>query len=385
MADDNTLSDVGSGAASGAAVGSVVPGIGTLVGGAVGAAGGLIGHLFSGGDQQKAIDAAQAAAAIIAQTGAPPDQYNNIYLQQFKQAGVYTPALEQAMNQDPSLVNKIQEDPSLKTAQMGALQSLSQRGQTGFTAADIAALNQARTQANSDVSGQVGAIRQNMAARGMAGGGNELAMSLNAAQAGGNRESQAGLQQAGTASQNALQAMTQAGALGGQIRGQDFSVAQQKAAAQDAVNQFNAQNAMQRQARNVQQQNQGQLYNVGQQQAAANANTQQANQLQYAQAQAANQQWQQQLGLNQAKAAALQGQAGTYQGMANATNQGFQTAGGAVGAGINAYGNASDTSNFLNRIYGKNTPQVPGQTSQTNTNPSTTATPDPNDPTWGLQ
>jgi hypothetical protein len=78
-----------------------------------------------------------------------------------------------------------------------------------------------------------------MQARGVGGSGNELLAQLQSSQAATDRQAQQGLDVAGMAQSRALQSNQQQGALGGDIRRQDFGEQSAKAQATDNINQFN--------------------------------------------------------------------------------------------------------------------------------------------------
>jgi hypothetical protein len=152
-------------------------------------------------------------------------------------------ALMNSVNQGDSRLEGINVDPRLKQAQMDALmqmQGIAASG--GMTAADTANLSKIQSQSAQADKGRREAILQNMAARGMAGSGNELLAQLQSSQAATDRQSQEGLDIAGMAQRRALEAMMQGGQLGGSIRGQEFGEQARVAEAQDSINRFNAAN-----------------------------------------------------------------------------------------------------------------------------------------------
>lgn len=301
--------------------------------------------MSSAADRQAAADAQQKALDIIKQTGAPPDESQAILLDQYKQAGILTPQLEQSVTQQFSQVANIKEDQGLRTAQTNALQQMQQQGQTGFNAQDIASLNAARSQAQTDAQAKSAQIQQSLQAKGNYGSGTELAAQLAAGQQGAQRESQAGIQQAGVASQRALEALVAGGQEAGQIRQQDFNVANTKAQAADAMNKFNTQNQIAAGARNADRTNAANQYNLTNQQQVANMNTQQANAEKYRQAAAQRQYWQDQLTYNGAQANAELGYAQNKLTQGNTNAQGWTSGGAGVAAGAGAvanyYGNGS--------------------------------------------
>lgn len=147
----------------------------------------------------------------------------------------------QASTMGDSAFNDISSDPRLREAQLSALSELEGISEAGgMTAADEANMNRMISQVNQQDRGRREAIQQNMARRGMGGSGMELLAQMQNSQASTDRASQQGLDIQGMAQARALEAMMQSGQLAGGIRGQDFGEAAQKAAAQDAIAQFNA-------------------------------------------------------------------------------------------------------------------------------------------------
>ena len=141
--------------------------------------------------------------------------------------------------QDDSLLNGIEVDPQYKEAQLAALGQLGDLSEGGLSLGDKVAMQELTDMVGAQDAGRQGAIQQNMAARGMAGGGQELAARMMSQQGGADRAGRAASQQAARAEQRALEAIMQRGVLGGNMRGQEFDQQAKIAQAQDAINQFN--------------------------------------------------------------------------------------------------------------------------------------------------
>jgi hypothetical protein len=170
-------------------------------------------------------------------------------------------------------------DPSLRQAQMNALAKLQDVGSAGGRDAQFNAdANRLQTDVNTNTQGQEGAIMQNLATRGMSGGGNELVARNMAVQNGANRQAQMGMDLNAQAQQRALQAIMQGGQLGGQMQAQDFSQQTQKAQAAAAINKFNAQNQQQVITNNTSAKNNAQQWNAQNTQTTADKNTEVKNQ-----------------------------------------------------------------------------------------------------------
>lgn len=153
------------------------------------------------------------------------------------------PSLEKVIAQEigPTELSKLEGDPALRQTQMSALDELQRLGRSGgFTLEDQAVLNKVRNQASQQATAGRSRIREDMASRGISGGGSELALSLANEQGAAQRASQEGLQVAGMAQKRALDAMMAGGRLAGDIRGQDYSEKSRAAEAQDMINKYNA-------------------------------------------------------------------------------------------------------------------------------------------------
>lgn len=297
------------------------------IGGLGSLASSIIGAAQAGSQRDAAAQAIQTAINEIQATGTPPDLASPILIKHLQDAGVYTPQMQQIISAGPSKEAQTQMDPAIKQAQMQALQLIQQRGQTGLGPQDIAALNQVKNQVAQDTEGKRQQIIQNMQSRGLGGSGAELAAALQGAQSGSNQESQQGLQIAGQASQNALQALAASGNLGTQLQQQGINLGLSTGSAADQMQRFNVANQMATQQQNTQAANQGQLYNLGVgQQDISNQNAEL-----YRQAAAKQQAYQDALQKAGMLANAQMGQANFTAGTAAQTGQAAQNVGSGIG------------------------------------------------------
>lgn len=257
------------------------PATAMLIAGGVGAAGNIVGGLMGNKAQKKALAQQKAMwdaqMAEYAALGYPPELARDIVLEEMKSVGTYTPELEQAIQQEESALAQISEDPALRQAQIQALSSLQERGQVGLSATDRAAANQLRSEVERDANARQQALMQKYQAQGMSGSGAELAAQLSAQQAATSERAAGADRLSSMAAQNALQAIAQGGNMAGSIRSQDLGVATTKAQAEDAMRQFNLQNAIARQQRNLASKNTAQATNLADQQKIADYNLQQRN------------------------------------------------------------------------------------------------------------
>lgn len=192
----------------------------------------LIGEANRGAAAGKAEDSAEMVEAL----------YNN-------------PALIEEMladQQGRSEMDNISTDPRLRQAQMSQLAALEEIAKSGgLRLQDKAMLNEAMGQAAQQERGSREATQQRMQMQGMGNSGMNFAQQMMAQQAGADRQSKASLGVAANAQDRALEAMMRAGKLGGDIRGQDWGEASERARANDDINRFNtsARNAFQLQNR----------------------------------------------------------------------------------------------------------------------------------------
>lgn len=311
----------------------------TAISGGLPLIGGILGNIFGNGDRQHAIDSYIQAQKTMQNAAPPPDLAQALALQQYQRQGNYNPQLESNIQGQLTGIN---ENQSPIQAQMQALQQLQQLGTSGMNAQDRVALVSAMNQANQANQANTNAIIQNMAARGQAGGGAELAARLQASQGSANNMSQAANQAAANAAQRSLQAIAQGGGLAGQIRGQNFNTEAQNAAAANQLNRFNVQNQLGIQNQNTNSQNQAQQYNLNANQALSNANVQQTNAELQRQRQAQQQNYLNQMGYAGTQANALQGLGNIYANQGQATSnmwQGLGTGAGGAVAGVGQYMN----------------------------------------------
>lgn len=236
--------------------------------------------LLTGGQSSKESDNLDAANAAAQNLVAPTAQQLQVALQQEVSAGTITPAQYQAIMQDPNAMQNIlsQINPAYTQAQNTALSQLQNvASSNGMTPQFQNQLNLANQSTNANLQGQYGAIQQQAQQQGVGGSGSVIANKLSALQAGANSNNLAGEQAASNAQSNALQAMYGAGNLGQSAQAQAFGEQSNIAQAQNAINQFNAQNKNASALYNTGAANQAQYANLQNQQNINNANTGIAN------------------------------------------------------------------------------------------------------------
>lgn len=183
----------------------------------------------------------QEATTGLKSLRAPTAEELTYQLDQLVQEGVITPEQAKAYLQEGTAFSEISTDPRLEAAQMAALSSLQDIAKSGgLTATDKARIGEITSRIGQEERGAREAIIQREAERGRAGSGLELAALLENQQGAATRASQEGADVAAMAEQRALEALTQAGALGGQIRSQEFGEQSDVASAKDIMARFNA-------------------------------------------------------------------------------------------------------------------------------------------------
>lgn len=225
-------------------------------------------------------DAQRNAIAEFNNIRLPGVDEQSLNLDDMQYLGDYQAQMEQGLNQDDSQMGGISLDPRLREAQMGALESISEMGETGFSQAEEAALRQARRGAAGEAQAKSAQLLDEFSRRGMGGSGAELAARLQAGQSSADRLSQEGDRLSQMSQERALNALSQQANLGSQIRGQEFGEQSDIARAQDAINQFNTANQQNVQSRNVNNTNQAGLRNLSEKQRIGETNTGLSNQQQ---------------------------------------------------------------------------------------------------------
>lgn len=306
--------------------------------------GGMIGSKQAGKDRDLARQMSAQALAQFAGIDAPDIGLQELELLLPELVGQYEPGLEGSIGLDPSAMEGVSTDPRLAQAQMQALQQLSEIGETGLREGEASALREIRRGSAREAEARQGAILQEMAQRGVGGSGVELAARLSAGQASADRQSSEGDRLAQMAQSRALQAITQSGQLGSQIRSQDFGEQSDVAKARDVVNRFNTQNRQQIQQRNVAAQNQAKLRNLQEQQRISEASLAQQNYQQEKNKGLIQSQFDNQLGLASARAGQNQAASSAANTRAGQTASMWSGIGQGVGTGFAAFGNQKPTS-----------------------------------------
>lgn len=240
--------------------------------------GGWRGHEEAKGDQKRQEDELRAWLEQIQGISTPDPTDMEVSPEDYGYLGDFNPELEALKQQGDSEFSGISLDPATRDAQMQALASFGDIANSGgLSDLDKAQLSQAQRQVGRQMQGARQAIDQNMQQRGMSGSGMELMNKLMAQQAGAEQANMAAMQQAAQAQQGRMAALQGMGNLGGSIRAQDYGIAADRAAAQDAINRFNTANSQAVNQRNTAAQNTAGLRNLDTRQSMANASTDNRN------------------------------------------------------------------------------------------------------------
>lgn len=297
---------------------------------------GTVYNTVTGGASKKGQEASARGVEAFEGLELPEIEKMKVELDRLVSTGELKPEEAQTLLQNQSELKGISLDPRLKQAQMQALSSLQDIGQNnGLTDMDRAQLADIQNQENVQSKGARDAILQNAQMRGMGGSGLEMLSQLQNEQDSATRRSMRDTSVAGMAQQRALQAIQQAGQLGGQIGEQQFGQQAQVAGAQDAINRFNTANLNTNNLANVGARNAAQEFNLKEKQRIADTNTAMGNQNKVNNANLLQQNYDNQL----KKASGISGASTAQAQQYNQQAEGIQKL---IGTGAAAAGAASD-------------------------------------------
>lgn len=298
-----------------------------------------ISNWLSGGSLSKGLSDEQQAADVVGNTAIPDLSTLIPQLQKQVDAGQITPAQMQAAVQKASAYSKIAVDPQyLNDANQSLNQEKAVAQQGGLTAIDKAQLLNTQNQIAGQNAAEQQAIQNNLAQKGQANSGSMLAQKLSAAQGNANANSLAGANVAANAQQRSLQAMQNYGQQASGLQSQLYNQGAQAANAENAINQFNAQNQQSAAANNANLAQQANLTGYNAQQAVNANNTGIANTQAMLPYNTAQQNFTNTLNRNTATSNALNkaGTALTAQGNTQASNTANTV--GQVGSAVAKYG-----------------------------------------------
>jgi hypothetical protein len=185
-------------------------------------------------EQQAAMDEAKNATNEFAAGG--PAVYSSGDNLQWKGLGP-------AEKLGSSALGQISTDPKYKEVELAALRDLEEQSKNGFTAADRADMAKVEASANRANRGRIGAIQQNMQARGMSGSGMDLVAQMQSAQDSAEIEAMRALETEARMQGRKQDATSRMGSLAGSLQSRDFQQEATKASAKDFIDRFNVQNS----------------------------------------------------------------------------------------------------------------------------------------------
>lgn len=245
--------------------------IAALVSGGLNIAGGLAGQEGSKGARAREEELTKEQLNVWKNLALP--EFKDLNLQRFQQTGEMAPTTEAA--EQLSMIDQLQNiqlDPRLRTAQMSALDTLQKLGQTGMTPEQRAELNAITRKTEAENQARLQQLLQQQDVRGVGSSDMGLAMRALEAQGAANRQAETSERTAATGFRQALEAITQAGGLAGQIEGTDYTRGSRLAEAQRLREMTNLGQRSDVQQRNVAARNAAQLFNLQQAQDIANRN-----------------------------------------------------------------------------------------------------------------
>lgn len=234
---------------------------------------GVMGHLANMRAQDRAEFIQNQNVQEWLKLNIPDPNKQKLALEKFVSSGELIPELEEPIMAAESEFKKIQMDPRLKDARMRSLAALEEQGYGGEQVQDAAAREKAIIESGAANRGRQQAIVSDLERRGQLGSGLELAARMDAAQAEGDRLSSNALQMESDRRMRALNAITGAGDLAGNIQRDDYAMKSDAAKASDAINLFNTQNRQGVLNRNVDRGNTAQQYNLDRAQRINDQNT----------------------------------------------------------------------------------------------------------------
>lgn len=240
---------------------------------------GGITDFLTGGANQQSEQALNDALKTISDVHAPTQEELTLpQLEKYIQMGLMTPQQAEAVLQQQNAYDDINLDPRAREASIDALMKMQDIGMSGgHDAQHEAATYDALSKSNQQTQAQRASIMDQMAQRGIPLSLMGVSSQLAAAGQDAEQSHKDMLQANADAESRALAALQSSGQLGSQISGQQFNESSTKAAAQNAIDQWNAANQTQVNQGNAANRQQAELYNKQNEQAVSNANVQNDN------------------------------------------------------------------------------------------------------------
>jgi hypothetical protein len=235
--------------------------------------------VLTGGKSSDAAKAMEQAQMAFANVKAPSEADLTLpELQKYVQQGLLTPAQAEAVLNKQNAYDTTAVPTEGRNAQIAALNQLQEIGnEKGMDATAQAQTQQTLNALNTNMQGQRGAILDSFAQRGVPLSLASEAMQNQVLGQDAQSANANALQANADAQMRALQALQGSATVGGNVQQQDWNQANTKAAAQNAINQWNSQVANAANENNAARQQQANTYNTGTKQDVANQNVGNAN------------------------------------------------------------------------------------------------------------
>jgi hypothetical protein len=219
MAKNNkALSGIISGAATGGSVGGVP---GALVGAGAGLLSGLMGDSAAEADQKRLEEAQARNLALYNNLLIPEQQVNYENLTEGAQLDPRLQVADQLQNRDN--LQDINLDPRLAQAKMSSLEAMQKIAGGGFTPQELNALQEQRSNRESDLTSKLKALQQNQDMRGVGNSDMALAQRMMEAQGSANRGAQDARNLQAQGMQRSMQAIIDGGNLANQYENTDYA------------------------------------------------------------------------------------------------------------------------------------------------------------------
>jgi len=238
---------------------SAAGGLGGGIGGAIGGIAVLAGAGGKGGDRYY-----REAVQVIRAIQDPNFDFRQLTPPQLQILAEIDPQTYEA--RVPEEVKLIADSTELRGAQVRGVQKYEEAGREGLPLQERLAAQGIQEQAASEASRMNESVLRDMAQRGGAGGGAEIAARMQANQGAANRASQMGSDLALEAARNRLMFSGEAANMAGQVRGQDVDLRARNAASTNQFNQNLANMLTERNRYAADSRQQAQGYNVQQRQ-----------------------------------------------------------------------------------------------------------------------
>jgi hypothetical protein len=325
-----------------------------LIGAGISLLGGLLGNDERSKGAREAREQSQQALGLYNNLNVPTAEEQALYLNIANLVGEYNPNSQQAENLGPSASQNVYADQQTIDTQKAVLQKmLDASNNGGLSDADEAAYRMMqRKVSNADTSRQK-AIINNMAQRGTAGSGAELAARLQGSQEASDQAANASDNILAEGRSRALQALSQTGSMAQNLRSQDFGEQSDRARAADAINKFNTQNRQDVSNANVNAQNEAQMANLQNKQSIENARVATLNAQQQHNTGLKRQVFNDRLNLAGAKSNIMTGQANQIIQNANANANAITGGASALTGLVSAFGAPDKTSDTGKNGKGK--------------------------------